>query len=62
VTELLPAHPPIDTMGLRDYHCRWPYDASDGVIYCGAQPKAGSAYCVGHCQIAFQPMYQRKAR
>lgn len=51
-----PADPPIDTMALRDHHCKWPYDvAGGGYHYCGQSPKKGRPWCPYHCDKARQP-------
>ncbi|MBS7703273.1 GcrA family cell cycle regulator [Chelatococcus asaccharovorans] len=48
---------PVDLMGLRDRHCRyplWSFQASPG-LFCG-QPRSGiRPYCAAHCEVAYRP-------
>lgn len=43
--------------------CRWPIGEpeNEDFRFCGRAPQAGSPYCAGHSQIAFQPSRRKKS-
>lgn len=55
-----PMSPPIDTMSVRDHHCKWPYDVGATYHYCGQPPKPGHPWCIHHCKKAYQPKLAAK--
>ena len=47
--------------GLTKFTCRWPIGdpKTPEFEYCGARAVAGTPYCAGHCELAYQPPYCR---
>lgn len=56
-----PMSPPIDTMALRDGHCKWPYVVGNDTHYCGRSPKEERPFCEHHCRKAYQPKMTKSA-
>jgi GcrA cell cycle regulator len=47
---------------LNEHTCRWPVGdpGSEDFYFCGSNPKSGQPYCEYHCQIAYQPLQDRR--
>jgi len=60
----LPTSERVNIMDLRESMCRWPIGdpTTPEFRFCGGQSAPGVPYCDHHCQIAYQPVAERRRR
>lgn len=60
----LPQSERVTIMELRESMCRWPIGdpTTPDFRFCGSQSVPGVPYCNHHCQIAYQPVAERRRR
>lgn len=56
--------PAVGLLKVTDKMCKWPigHPGDESFRFCGGQSRAGSPYCEGHAQMAYQPMPAKRDR
>ena len=62
VAELVPISERATILTVTERTCKWPIGdpSSEDFYFCGRQSDAGVPYCAHHCQIAYQPVNERR--
>jgi len=60
----IPVGPGVSLLKITDKMCKWPlgHPGDENFRFCGNGASAGSPYCEGHAQMAYQPMLPKRDR